>query len=168
MAGLATINGEPALRRPRPRRTTPNLHIRPHGTSGRPAAARSGAILTGDEVCPWDDGFDRAAVGHTDVTGLLRPADGHVAGLAPRGPWSAAPAACGRSRRDIAGVTRRAGGTVGDDAVQCPRKASSSHQDGRLRATLASTSSGTSRGPATQAATAVRSSTVRTVTASNP
>ncbi len=59
---------------------------------------------------------------------------------------------------------KRAGGARGHrGGSQWPRKASSSHQDGRAETTLASMTSGRSRGPASQSRAAARSPAPRTV-----
>ncbi|MBV9448950.1 MAG: hypothetical protein JO345_23935, partial [Streptosporangiaceae bacterium] len=77
--------------------------------------------------------------------------------LAPRGPTPP--------------VTPRTGGLPAPPylpGAQCPRKASSSHQEPCAEVTLASMSSGRSRGPSSQPRTAARSAGSRTVIPSKP
>lgn len=71
----------------------------------------------------------------------------------------------GRAFRSLSTLVTNQGGAA---LRQCPRKASSSHQDGWSRTTFASMISGLERPPDSHSRTGARSATRRTVTASKP
>ena len=89
-----------------------------------------------------------------------------------RSRWRSSPSCCSPARGGAATPTasrwRRPCGRAGAPDQAWPRNASSSHHEARSRVTLACTTNGRSRGPASQSVTGARSSGRRTVTASQP